>query len=338
MHTPVRKLPTVVLGVFAAALLLAAPALAGNGGFAPVTPNSPSARGITDSYWFITGFILFVFVAVEGLLVAFVFRYRRRKRPHDALGPQIHGSSRLETMWTGIPVLILVAVATFVFVKLPGIKNVPSATAAGGRLEVTVTGQQFFWQFNYPNGAVAIDRLRVPVGEPVHLSVSAPDFDVIHSWWIPALGGKIDAIPGRLNHTWFKATKPGVYSGRCAELCGVQHAVMLMTVEAMPRAQFEQWLTQREQQQTSGTATKTLGQEEWTGSCGKCHGLAGEGLYGPKISNSATIQNESALTTILRNGLTRANRPPMPPVGRNWSQDQIDALSAYVKERFGSGS
>ena len=330
MHQPVRKLSSVVIGILVACLLAAGPALAGNGGIAPVTPNSPNAHAITDSYWFITGFVVFVFVGVEGLLVAFVVKYRRGKRPRDADGPQIHGSSRLEAMWTAIPVAILVAVAAFVFVKLPGIKNVPSANAAGGRLEVTVTGQQFFWEFTYPNGAVAVDRLRVPVGQPVHLTVTAPDFDVIHSWWIPALGGKIDAIPGRLNHTWFTATKAGVYSGRCAELCGVQHAVMLMTVQAMPRAEFEHWVTEREQQQASGTAKGTLGEETFTGACAACHGLAGQGVVGPQISQSGTLQDKAALTSLLRNG-----QGEMPPVGKDWNQDQIDALHAYVKERFG---
>lgn len=331
MHAPVRKLPPVVVGALLAALFVATPALAGNGGLAPVTPNSPNAHSITDAWWFITGFILFVFVCVEGLLVAFVFRYRRRRRARDAEGPQIHGSTKLENLWTMIPVLILIAVATFVFVKLPSIKNVPSANAAAGRLEVTVRAQQFFWQFTYPNGAIAIDDLRVPVGEPVRLTVTAPDWDVIHSWWIPALGGKIDAIPGRLNYTWFTATKPGVYSGRCAELCGVQHTAMLMSVEAMPRAQFEQWVTRRADAQENGTATNSLGREEWAGTCAKCHSLAGQGLIGPQIASSATLQNVTALTTLLRNGKNR-----MPAVGREWNQEQLDALSAYLKERFGS--
>jgi cytochrome c oxidase subunit II len=333
MHAPVRKLPPAVVGALLAAFFLATPALAGNGGFAPVTPDSPNAHGITAAYWFITGFVLFVLVGVEGVLVAFVFRYRRRRRPRDADGPQIHGSTRLESMWTMIPVLILIAVAAFVFVKLPGIKNVPSANAAAGRLEVAVRGQQFFWQFTYPNGAIAVDRLRVPVGEPVHLTVTAPDFDVIHSWWIPALGGKIDAIPGRTNHTWFTATKAGVYTGRCAELCGVQHAEMLMSVEAMPRDEFELWERQRSDQQQSGTAKDSLGQEEWSGACAKCHGLAGQGLVGPQIASSATLRTKTALTTLLRNG-----KSTMPPVGRDWNQQQIDALAAYVKERFANGS
>ncbi len=337
MHAPVRKSSLVaVVGAVAYALALVTPALAGNAGFAPVTPDSPNAHSITDVYWFITGFVLFVLVGVEGVLVAFVWRYRRRKRARNADGPQIHGSTRLESMWTLIPVAIVVAVATFVFVKLPGIKNVPSANAAAGRLEVTVTGQQFSWQFTYSNGAVAIDRLRVPVDEPVHLTVTAPDWDVIHSWWIPALGGKIDAIPGRLNHTWFTARKLGTFGGRCAELCGVQHAAMLMTVEVMSRAQFEQWEAQRLQQQESRTAKDTLGQEEWTGSCGKCHGLSGQGLVGPSIAASGIVQNETQLTALLRNGLRRGSKAPMPPVGRGWSQAQLDALAAYLKERFGS--
>jgi len=336
MHAPVRKLSLVVVGAVLGALIAASPALAGNAGFAPVTPDSPNAHNITDAYWFITGFALFVLVGVEGLLVTFVFRYRRRNRARDAEGPQIHGSTRLENMWTLIPVVILVAVAAFVFVKLPGIKNVPSANAAAGRLEVTVSGQQFSWQFTYPNGAVAIDHLRVPLDEPVHLTVTAPDWDVIHSWWIPALGGKIDAIPGRLNHTWFTARKLGTFSGRCAELCGVQHADMLMTVEVMPRAQFERWEAQRAQQQESGNAAATLGQEEWTGSCAKCHGLSGQGLVGPSIAASGILQDETQLTTLLHNGLTRGGKTPMPPVGRDWTQAQLDALSAYLKGRFGS--
>jgi cytochrome c oxidase subunit 2 len=331
MHAPVRKLSPVVVGALLAALFVATPALAGNGGIAPVSPKSPNAHSITDAWWFITGFIAFVFVAVEGLLLAFVFRYRRRRRARDTEGPQIHGSTKLENLWTMIPVVILVAVATFVFLKLPSIKNVPSADAAAGRLEVTVRGQQFFWQFTYPNGAIAIDRLRVPVGEPVHLTVTAPDWDVIHSWWIPALGGKIDAIPGRLNHTWFTATSAGSYSGRCAELCGVQHAAMLMTVEAMPRTEFERWVSLRAQQQTSGTAKDSLGQEEWRGACATCHGLAGQGLIGPRIAASGTLENVTALTTLLRNG-----KGQMPAVGRQWSQEQLTALAAYLKERFGS--
>ena len=330
MTAPVRK-PLITLVALAASLAAAGPALAGDGGLSPVTPNAPGARGITDTYWFITVFVGIVFVLVEGLLVAFVIRYRRRKRARDAEGLQIHGSSRLELLWSTAPVLILVAIAAFVFIKLPGINRVPEASAAGPRLDVTVTGHQFYWEFAYPDGVVTIDRLRVPAGVPVRLTVTAPDWDVIHSWWIPALGGKIDAIPGRLNHTGFVASEPGVYVGRCAELCGIQHTAMLASVQVVPKATFDAWLGQREQQQAAGTSA--LGKEEWVGSCAKCHGLAGEGLVGPAIASSPTLLDSARLTTLLQNG-----KNLMPPVGRGWNSAQLDALAAYLKGRFGSGS
>ena len=334
MTAPVRKPLTTVLALATAlgfvALAFAAPALAGDGGLSPVTPDAPGARGITATYWFITVFAGIVFVIVEGLLVAFVVRYRRQKRARDVDGLQIHGSSRLELIWSAAPVVILAAIAAFVFVKLPGIKNVPTANAAGSRLEVTVTGHQFYWEFRYPNGVVTIDRLRAPAGQPVRLTVTAPDWDVIHSWWIPALGGKIDAIPGRLNHTGFTADNPGVYVGRCAELCGVQHAAMLAAVEVMPKATFDAWLAGREQHQAAGTSA--LGKEEWVGGCSTCHGLAGEGLVGPSIAASPVLLNKANLATLLQNG-----KNLMPPVGRGWSNGQLAALAAYLKGRFGSG-
>jgi cytochrome c oxidase subunit II len=339
MHAPVRKLPLVVAGVALAAFILAAPSWAGEIGLQPVAPQSPNAENISNAYWFITAFVLAVFAAVETLLVVFVVRYRRRKRQRPVDGPQIHGSTKLETMWTLIPVVILFAVATFVFVELPGIIDVPGANAAGDRLEVDVEGNQFSWQFTYPNGAIAFDRMRVPVGEPVELTVTAPDWDVIHSWWIPALGGKIDAIPGRVNHTWFSAAKTGIFAGRCAELCGIQHTAMQMTVEVLPRDEFERWVSEREAEQRDGRAGGTLGQEEWTASCAKCHGLDGQGGVGPAIAASPTLQNEAALTTRVRQGVisTSPSAPSMPPVGKNWTQPQIDALFAYTKERFGGG-
>ena len=194
-----------------------------------------------------------------------------------------------------------------------------------------MTGRQFYWQFEYPNGAIAIDHLRAPVGVPVRLDVTSPDTDVIHSWWIPALGGKIDAIPGRVNQTWFKASKPGTYSGQCAELCGLEHARMLASVEVMPRDAFDAWLAQRRQEQTAGSTD--LGQEEWQGVCSKCHGLGGQGGIGPSIVGSPTLTDPAALGTLVRNGART-----MPAVGAGWSDEQVTALARYLKETPPSGS
>jgi cytochrome c oxidase subunit 2 len=314
------------------ALAVAAPAVAGNGGFAPVPPESPNAEGITQTWWIITAFILGIFVLVEGLLIAFVIRYRRRRRAREADGAQIHGSSRLETMWTLGPVVVLFVIAIAVFVKLPGISNVPQASAGSENLVVEVEGRQYYWLYRYPNGVVTIDTLRAPVGKTVELEVTAPDWDVIHSWWVPALAGKIDAIPGRVNSVWFQAERVGAYQGQCAELCGLNHAKMFTTVEVLPEDEFDRWLATRREEQTAGTSD--LGEEQWNGVCAGCHGLDGQGgaaANAPGVAGSALLADTAAIDRLLENG-----GRTMPPVGRNWTDEQLTAMTDYLQERFGN--
>jgi cytochrome c oxidase subunit 2 len=312
-------------GVLAAAVLLLAPAgLAGNGGFAPPPAESPNAQGIRESYFWIAIFTGAVLVLVQGALIVFIVKYRRR-RPRDEDGPQIHGNTKLEIGWTVAPVLILVAIGSFVFYKLPGIHDVPPATAAGGREEVAVEGRQFYWQFTYPNGAVAVDRMRVPAGRNVRLTVTAPGWDVIHSWWIPELGGKIDAIPGTTNHTWFRADRPGVYEGQCAELCGLQHARLTAAVELLPRAEFDSWLSAR-------AGGEGLGEETYDGVCAKCHGLQGQGDIGPQLVGNALLNDRAGIERLLRNGKNR-----MPAVGKDWGDEQMTAITDYLREEIVGG-
>ncbi|HKY26219.1 MAG TPA: cytochrome c oxidase subunit II [Gaiella sp.] len=311
-----------------AVLADASAALAGNGGFAPVSPESPNADGISQSWWFVSAFVLAIFLLVEVLLVVFVVRYRRRGRPRDEDGAQIHGADRLEIAWTIAPVIVLFAIAAFVFAKLPGIQDVPAASGGDDNLVVEVTGSQFTWEYRYPNGVVAIDRLRAPEGRTVELEVTAPDWDVVHSWWIPALGGKIDAIPGTVNTTWFRAKRAGVFPGQCAELCGIYHARMLASVEVLPAAEFDDWLADRETQQAAGTSP--LGQELWEGTCAKCHGLDGDGEYGPRIAGSELLADSAAIEDLLREG-----RGEMPPVGRHWDDTEMDALTDYLEQNLG---
>ncbi|MGH3065435.1 MAG: cytochrome c oxidase subunit II [Gaiellaceae bacterium] len=299
--------------------------------FAPVTPESPNAEGIRDSYLFVSIFVVGIFVLVEGLLVAFIVKYRRRNRPRFEDGAPIAGTTRIELVWTVFPVVVLFLVAAFVFIELPGIKNIPSA-GAGGQLEISVTGRQFYWQYEYPNGVIAIDDMAAPAGVPVRLKVSAPDSDVIHSWWIPALGGKIDAIPGTVNETWFEVENPGVYTGQCAELCGLEHAQMLASVEVLPEDEFAAWLEGRLMAQTTGSGEE-LGKEQWEGVCAKCHGLAGEGGIGPRIAGSLTLGDSDELVSLVRNG-----RGAMPAVGADWTDEQMKALTVYLEENPPGGS
>ena len=318
-----RAFYLVSAGAVLLATLLAPVALADNGGFTPVSPESPNAEGIRDSFVFVSIFILAIFVMVETVLVAFVWRYRRQRRSRFEDGAQIHGATRVELLWTVGPVVILFIIGAFVFIELPGITNIPSAGASGDRLEVRVTGRQYYWQYEYPNGVVAIDTLRAPAGVPVRLEVTAPNEDVIHSWWIPALGGKIDAIPGITTETWFEAERTGVYEGQCAELCGLEHAKMLASVEVLPENEFDAWLAERASERTS----VELGEEEWEGVCAKCHGPSGEGGIAPRIAGSPILADPDALAEIVRNG-----RGEMPAVGSGWSDEQMRGLIAYLRE------
>src|SRR5947208_1722860 len=253
----VRRFAFATLVTTLVALSTAVVAYAGNAGFLPGEAHSPNAHNVHKAFIVVAIFTGIIFLAVEGALVAIVIKYRRGKRPRTAEGPQIHGSSRLEFIWTVLPVVILAIIGTFVFYLLPGITDAPKAAAAD-ETNVQVVGQQFYWMFRYPNGAVSIDTMVAPADQVVNERITAPTWDVIHSWWVPDFGGKYDAIPGKVNKTWFKAPA-GTYKAQCYELCGLQHAAMSATVKVVPRTEYDSFVSQR------ANGGVTLGQEEWRG-------------------------------------------------------------------------
>lgn len=326
MAQPVRrKLFPACLSLLALAFVLTGSALAGNGGIAPPA-ETPQAERIQDLYWIVLGISGVIFLLVEGALILFIVQYRNRGRPRTDEGPQIRGHTRLELIWTAIPVLILVVIMGFVFYKLPGIKDVDEANASGSKLTVQVEGRQFYWRYVYPNGAVSVNELRLPAGRPVELELTAPEFDVVHSWWVPEVAGKMDAVPGKVNHLSFEAPQPGVYKGQCAEFCGVQHALMIAEVRAVPGAEFDSWASA---QLRGGQG---LGKQTFDGACAPCHGLAGEGLIGPPLEGNSTLADRELLLNVLENG-----KNAMPPVGRDWDRRQTEALVRYVQQEFTNG-
>jgi cytochrome c oxidase subunit 2 len=309
------------------ALVTAAPALAGNGGIAPVAPHSSNAAAIRDAYWLILAVTGVIFVLVEGALLLFVVRYRRGRRSRTTEGAQVSGHTRLEIAWTVVPVLIVAAIIGFVFAKLPDIQDVPSTTAANS-LNVRVDAHQFYWLFTYPDGQVSIDTMEVPVGKVVTLTVVAAD--VVHSWWVPSLGGQIDAIPGRTNHTWFRApTSPGTFTGQCAQLCGIFHTQMKDTVKVVTEQEFQSFLA------SHAVGSQTVAAESYVGVCSKCHGFEGKGAYGPTLQGRTFETGD--ITRLLRQGRT-ASQGYMPAVGSDWSQAQITAMIAYLQKTKGSGN
>ena len=323
MPSGVRRFALATLATSTVALLTTVAAYAGNGGFLPGEAHSPNAHRVHTAFIFVSIFTGIIFVGVEAALIIFIVKYRRGKRPRTAEGPQIHGSTRLEIIWTVLPVVILAVIGTFVFIELPGITDAPKAAAAD-ETSVQVSGRQFYWQFTYPNGAISIDTLVAPADQVVNEAISAPTWDVIHSWWVPDFGGKYDAIPGRVNKTWFKAPA-GVYAASCYELCGIQHAAMHAKVKVVPRAEYNAFISQRAQ---GGVA---LGQEEWQGVCLKCHRLD-HAYIGPALGGNPLLADRNAIAVLLRNG-----QGQMPSVGKDWTSQQLDALIAYTKQFAKSG-
>jgi cytochrome c oxidase subunit 2 len=318
MPSGVRRFALATLATSTVALLTTVAAYAGNGGFLPGEAHSPNAHRVHTAFIFVSIFTGVIFIGVEAALVLFIVKYRRGKRARTAEGPQIHGSTRLEIIWTVVPVVILAVIGTFVFVKLPSITDAPKAAAAD-QTSIQISGRQFYWQFTYPNGAISIDTLVAPADQVVNERISAPTWDVIHSWWVPDFGGKYDAIPGKVNKTWFKAPA-GVYAASCYELCGIQHAAMHATVKVVPRAEYDAFVAQRAQ---GGVA---LGKEEWQGVCQKCHRLD-HAYIGPALGGNSLLADRHAIEVLLRNG-----QGQMPSVGKDWTSKQLDALIAYTKQ------
>ena len=255
-----RRLGVALILVAIGSLILAPEALANF--FTPKSGGSPNANAIHSLYKIILYIAAVVFVVVEGALVYSVFKFRAKK---GAVAAQIHGNTRLEIGWTVGAALILVVLTVITFVKLPTILNPPNSSADGfltasltqptppngKELTVCVQGRQYIWRYTYGdncnNGAFdfklpySYTEMIVPANTTIDLKIQSTD--VIHSWWVPSLGGKVDAVPGYTTYTWFKAPHAGsVYRGQCAQLCGRQHYAMIAFVKVVTPQQYSAWL------------------------------------------------------------------------------------------------
>jgi cytochrome c oxidase subunit II len=241
--------------------------------FTPESGGSSQANQIDSLYKIELVVAIVIFVAVMGALCWALIKHRASKNP---IPSQIRGNTRLEVSWTVAAAVILIVLAVVTFAKLSSIENPPNSGASGlaqvaanteggvelasierkappdGKaLNITVIGRQYIWQFVYP-GATEPDGLGAPysyeelvVPTETTVSLDVESADVVHSWWVPNLGGKVQAVPGYKNYTWFKIPKPGIYRGQCAVLCGRGHARMIATVRAVPPKVFEAWLAER---------------------------------------------------------------------------------------------
>jgi cytochrome c oxidase subunit 2 len=245
-------------------------------------PESATAREINSLAIKLLFICALVFVVVEGLLIVSIIRFRTR-REEDVR--QLHGNTTIEVVWTLIPA-VLIAIIFFFTVRTMNTLNLP-----GGDVPVHVTGHQWWWEVRYPQaGVTTANEIHVPAGRSVDVSLASAD--VIHSFWVPQLGGKTDAVPGHTNRVTFLAATPGLYQGQCAEFCGLQHAHMRFDLVVESPAEFSAWLAHQAQPAAKPpTAEAQRGEQVFLANpCAGCHavrGTAALGVFGPDLTHLA---------------------------------------------------
>lgn len=251
-------------------------------------PSGPVAEMQFDLMKLSSIIMIGVFIVVMLIFTYVLIRYRKRPG-QQGVPKQVEGNHALEILWTVIPFLLLIVMA------------VPTVTTGFAlhkeydnkeALQVKVTAHQFWWEFEYPDLGVATSQdLVLPVGKKIQFKVTSAD--VMHAFWIPALGGKIDTNPGLENPLWLQADKTGTFYGKCAELCGASHALMDFKVEVMEQAAFDAWTQKMKGVQSvepvaATSASAAQGQEIFNKSCLGCHAVAGKGgKMGPNLTNFA---------------------------------------------------
>lgn len=245
----------------------------------------PNTGRINDVYALIWWGAVVVFILVQGLLVFSIFKFRGEPKTAHGRPIPVHGNNRLEIIWTVIPAIILAIIAIPTIQIIDELAERPEGENV---LVVDVIGHQFFWEYQYPDlGVTATNELHIPVNTRVDVRLHSAD--VIHSFWVPQLAGKVDAVPGRNNHLWLEADEPGVYLGQCAEFCGLAHYNMLLSVVAESQQEFDDWVAvQLAPPPAEGDPAE--GEQVFMQVCAACHaiqGTAAQGVVGPDLTDFA---------------------------------------------------
>ena len=252
--------------------------------------QGPVARSQLILFYWIFWAAVFVFITVGGALLYVTFRFRRK--PGDGDPPQVHGNTPLEIGWTILPILVLAVVAVPTVITIFDNANSPEPAS----MQIEVIGHQWWWEFKYEDPddptakVVTANELHIPVDEIINISLDSKD--VLHSFWIPKLAGKVDVVPNNNNTMWIKAERADEYLGQCAEFCGVSHANMRFRVISESRSDFDAWL--RAQKAPAEDPVDPLALEgkalfEGEAQCFACHTVSGlrkaRGLTGPNLTH-----------------------------------------------------
>ena len=298
-------------------------------------PVTKEASEILSSFYIVLGVAAFIFVVVAGLVVYALIRFRRRKGREPK---QFSENVWLEVLWIAIPLLIV----TGLFIVAVRIMFLVNPPVLGKKPDLTVVAHQWWWELHYPqSGVTAANEIHLPVGK--HLLLRFESADVIHGFWVPSFGQKIDVIPGHPNHMWLTIMRPGLYLGTCNSFCGMGHAYMGIRVFAQSPEDFSAWLAhQRQPAAPPSAAGAASGARVFMEkNCINCHSIAGlmtRGRVAPDLTHVGSRTTLAAGTLVntpenlarwLRNPQSVKKGVLMPDIGLN--ADQIKYLTAYLE-------
>jgi cytochrome c oxidase subunit 2 len=326
-------------------------------------PQSTIAHQIYDLHTLIMWIIVAIFVVVFGMMTWSIIKHRKSVG-HQA--EQFHENTMVEIVWTVIPFIILIGMA------LPATKTVIAMKdTSSSDITIKATGYQWKWGYDYlqegisfysslstpraqienkaPKGEhylIEVDNpVVVPVGKKVRIITTAND--VIHAWWVPALGIKQDAIPGFVRDTWFKADNPGTYRGQCAELCGKDHGFMPIVVEAVTPERYAAWVADQKKKMAASAVDpakqwtldelKAHGEKIYAGNCVACHQAAGTGVPGafPALSGSKVVTGpKEGQIGVLLNGVVKDGKPTAMVSFKHLSDADIAAVITYTRNSW----
>lgn len=301
-------------------------------------PQASTLSGEVDSlFFFIFWLCVFFFVGIVGATVYFVVKYRRRSAAQRTSG--VKGNRRIEILWSVIPSILLLAIFAWGFRTY-----VKMSVAPGDSINIRVTGQKWFWAFDYPRDGINTDELVVPVGRPVKLTMSSRD--VIHSFYVPAFRIKKDVLPNRYTQVWFQAEHTGEFHVFCAEYCGSAHSEMRARVRVVTDQQYQDWIDSGGGLGGEGMSSAEFGALifEKKG-CGKCHTVDGSKLTGPTMKglfgrtehftdgSSQVVDDNYIRESIMepQKKIVQGYEPVMPTFKGLLKDKQTDALIDYIK-------
>lgn len=304
-----------------------------------------------------TGIMTLVILVVLVIYVLAIIRFRRKKVGENVIPKQVEGSTALEILWTAVPIILLLilAVPTVALTYKFADTKAMNAKSVNGHKPVTVnvTAKLYWWQFEYPNeGIVTSQELVVPTGEKVYFNLTSGD--VKHSFWIPAIGGKMDTNVDNINKFYLefdeqsKDLETGVFYGKCAELCGPSHALMDFKIKTLSRADFDNWVKEMKasDKHVATSALEKQGEALFKTSCVSCHATSGVGKGTGIAPNLATFGDRSRVAGVLDHNSTNikkwindpqsvkpGNTMPQPEKinkGKKFTDQELDALAAYL--------